>query len=52
VEEDVCWKMDTAYARLPKVWELTREKRKHDEIPCMTNLDVPTLIFAKLYRFS
>jgi hypothetical protein len=29
VEEDVCWKMDTAYARLPKVWELTREKRKH-----------------------
>ena len=44
VEKDVCWKMHTAYARLR-----TREKRKHDEIPCMTNLDVPKIHVCKIY---
>jgi hypothetical protein len=48
VEKDVCWKMHTTYARLPKVRERTREKRKHDEIPCMTNLDVPTIHFSRM----
>jgi hypothetical protein len=44
--------MHTTYARLPKVRERTREKRKHDEIPCMTNLDVPTIHFSMSLNFQ
>jgi hypothetical protein len=44
--------MHTTYARLPKVRKRTREKRKHDEIPCMTNLDVPTMHFSISLNFQ